>query len=176
MILEEIDGDQTARLRSEEFAPRRPQALVGWAQVAAAEDLADRGRRHRQAESVELADNPLIAPARILPRQPRRTSSRVSGLIGGRPTRRGYVQRRVTSHRCQRKSVAGVTMNAVQRSRGSSRLKAAKKARSALVNGGRATRRRNTTSSWRSTMISNSFDSLERNRSRMTCRTLRSTV
>ena len=38
------------------------------------------------------------------------TSSRSSAAVGGRPGRRGrYVQRRATSSRCQRRSVAGVT-------------------------------------------------------------------
>src|SRR6266542_3524076 len=37
------------------------------------------------------------------------TSSRSSAAVGGRPGRRGYVQRRATSSRCPRRSVAGVT-------------------------------------------------------------------
>jgi hypothetical protein len=62
-------------------------------------------------------------PHRGFSRARRRTSSRTSRLIPGRPGRRpGYVQRRATSRRCHPSSVSGVTKNQRHRSRGSSRL------------------------------------------------------
>jgi hypothetical protein len=52
-------------------------------------------------------------------------------LVLARPTgRRGYVQRRATSVRCQRKSVAGDTKNDGHAARGSERLNAASSSRS----------------------------------------------
>src|SRR5664279_2626141 len=50
-------------------------------------------------------------------RASRSTKARITAGVGGRPPvearRRGYVQRRVTSSRCQRSSVAGATIRAV---------------------------------------------------------------
>src|SRR5262245_28684024 len=80
--------------------------------------------------------SPLISPAirwspqRAFSRARRSTSSRISPPIGGRPLRLAYVQRRATSRRCQRSSVAGVTRNDSQHERGSSRLAAVSKSRS----------------------------------------------
>ena len=50
-------------------------------------------------------------PQRGFSRARRSTSSQISRPIGGRPRRPAYVQRLVTSSRCQRRSVAGVTTN-----------------------------------------------------------------
>ena len=74
-------------------------------------------------------------------RASRTTSSRTSAGMTGRPGRRcGYVQRRATSSRCQRRSVAGVTHADVRHTcRGRTRLNAASSARSASVSCGRAT-------------------------------------
>src|SRR5207247_720409 len=84
-------------------------------------------------------------------------------LVLGRPTlRREYVQRRATSSRCQRTSVAGETKSVDQAERGNERLNAANSTRSAGRGRGRATRRRKTCSWWRSTRISSSFDRSER--------------
>jgi hypothetical protein len=69
-----------------------------------------------------------------------------------------------TNRRCHANSVAGVTMKDRQRVRGSSRLAAARKIRSAHVIGGRLDRRRRIASSWRSTTISKSLKSVERRR------------
>ena len=74
------------------------------------------------------ADRALLAAfSRALPRR-----AWVSTDVAGRPGRRcGYVQRRDTSSRCQRSSVAGVTKNDTHARRGSARLNAASRARSA---------------------------------------------
>ena len=72
------------------------------------------------------------------------------------------VHRRAMSRRCHASKVSGVTKNAPHRGLGSSRLAAARKARSAGRNAGRDTCRRSTASSWRSTTISSSLKSDER--------------
>jgi hypothetical protein len=101
----------------------------------------------------------------------RRISSRTSRVIVGRPARRRYVQRLATKRRRQRSSVAGVTMKDVQMVRGSNRLAVAKNARSAIVSGGRRVRRRKMANSCRSTTISSSLNSRERNRRTISCNT-----
>ncbi len=67
----------------------------------------------------------LVAPPRILPRQPQDQLDR-----GGRPGLRGWVHLRVTRARCQRSSVSGVTRNDRHADRGSARLSKANSARS----------------------------------------------
>jgi hypothetical protein len=64
-----------------------------------------------------------------------------------------------------------VTTNADQLMRGSSRLAADRNTRSAARNAGRRTWRRSTANWWRRTMISRSFDALDRNRRRSSSRT-----
>jgi hypothetical protein len=66
---------------------------------------------------------------------------RISRCIGGRPTGRAHVHRWATNRRCQRSSVAGVTMKAGQRTRGRSRLATVSNARSTAVIAGRRRRR-----------------------------------
>ena len=96
----------------------------------------------------------------------RTTSSRTLCGVPGRPGRRcGYVQRRDTSSRCQRSSVAGVTKNDGHARRGSVRLNAASSARSSGRSCGRVTWRPSTCSWWRRTRISISFSRSERIRS-----------
>src|SRR5918999_6489624 len=78
--------------------------------------------------------------------RPRRsTRSRTSGSIGGRP---GLLERsvhfRLTSSRCHRGRVCGVTRNEDQRARETRREAAARKARSIGRKDGRATCRRRT--------------------------------
>jgi hypothetical protein len=93
----------------------------------------------------------------------RSTSSRTSRLTRGRPRGRpGYVQRCAPSRRCHTSSVSGVMKNKRHRSRESSRLAAAKKARSAGRSAGRDICRRKTAISWRRTTISSSLYSDER--------------
>jgi hypothetical protein len=80
-------------------------------------------------------------PQPAFSRASRTISSRISSGVAGRPGGRcDYVQRRATSSRCQRNSVAGVTNADLRHARlGSTRLNAANSALSAGVNRGRAT-------------------------------------
>jgi hypothetical protein len=94
------------------------------------------------------------------------TNSRACAVSGGRPgARRAYVQRRRTSSRCQRNTVAGCTRNDRRRSRGSIAANDASRVRSAGRTRARATCRRRTCSSWRRTRISTSFTRSDRIRS-----------
>jgi hypothetical protein len=84
----------------------------------------------------------------------RTTRSVTSGSRGGRPGPRcGEVHLRLTSWRCHRSSVWGVTMNEPHRSRESPRLAAARNARSRSRSSGRRTGRRRTFSWWRRTGV-----------------------
>ncbi len=97
-------------------------------------------------------------PQRGFSRATRRISATSWSARGGRPPRRsGWVHLRVTSWRCHRRIVPGVTRNVDQRPRGSARLSTARIARSAGRNSGRLTWRRSTLSWWRSTAISTSL-------------------
>jgi hypothetical protein len=73
-------------------------------------------------------------------------------------TRRVHVLLRVTRRLCQASSVPGVTRRLPRSAAGSSRASAARTARSAQSGLGRATWRRSTITSWRSTRISAYFD------------------
>ena len=106
-------------------------------------------------------------PQPAFSRASRTTSSRTSTGVPGRPGRRPvYVQRRATSSRCQRSSVAGVTKNDAHARRGNARLNAASSARSAGRSCERATWRWSSCCWWRSTRISISFARSDRIRSR----------
>jgi hypothetical protein len=112
----------------------------------------------RQAARPSLGDS-LIAPARVLAREPHHQLAHARS-VGGRPALpRGYVQRPRTSWRCQRRSVAGVTTNPCWRRCGSNRASAAMKARSAGRSGARACWRVNTDNWCRSTSGSTSLAS-----------------
>jgi hypothetical protein len=117
-----------------------------------------------ETEAVQLADDPLVTPARILARQ---AKNQLTGLAAdwGRPIRTGYVQRRATRRRCQRSNVVGVTRNDRQVDRGNNRLVAARKDRSSST-AADVSARRTTASSCRSTTISSSLESCERGRSK----------
>ena len=123
---------------------------------ASEQHLAHRRRRHADAETLELADDPLVSPVRVLAGR-RRISSRSERPIRGRPAFRcAYVQRRATSWRCQRSSVSGLTTRFARDVRGTARLSAANSARSARVSLGRPARRRSTAR--RRSRISSSFE------------------
>jgi hypothetical protein len=118
-----------------------------------------------------------MAAARPLPAAgtTRRGSSvrRSRATEHGRPERAPYVQRRATSRRCQPSSDAGVTRNDGRLDHGNSRLAAARKTRSVIVSCGRLIWRRSTESSCRSTTISSSLKSCERERRKRSCSTQR---
>jgi hypothetical protein len=139
------------------FAPRKTRALAVRCEATFPEKRATGCGRDRKAESLHLANKALVSH-RGFSRANRRTTSRISRPTGGLPARCEYDQRLATSWRCQRSSVVGVMMNDRQRARGRSRLAAARKSRSLSVTAGRPVRRRKMASSWRSTMISSSFN------------------
>jgi hypothetical protein len=63
---EEINGEQTVSMRPDELAPCHPFACAGWSEACCPQPRADRRRRDRHATSLQLPDNPLIPPPRIL--------------------------------------------------------------------------------------------------------------
>jgi hypothetical protein len=63
---EEITGERAGGLLAQERPPRLPSAFGCRRDVSEAQHLADRGRRDRKAEQLELAGDPLIAPMRVL--------------------------------------------------------------------------------------------------------------
>jgi hypothetical protein len=125
--------------------------------ACAAEDVPNAARRQVEAEPDQLPVDALVAQLGFSAAS-RNTSSRADVGSGGRPAcRASYVQRRRTSSRSQRNSVAGRTRNERGRSRGITLLNAASSTRSDERRRGRATCRRSTCSSWRRTRISTSF-------------------
>ena len=101
-----------------------------------------RRRNSLQLESIRRGAG--LYPQPGFSRANRTTNSPTSKAVCGRPGRRcGYVQRRATNSRCQRRSVAGETTNDDDDDdharRGSTRLNAANGARSAGRSCGRAT-------------------------------------
>jgi hypothetical protein len=63
---EEVDREDAVGLLPKECPPRQPAPAIGWANARLAEDLAHCCRRDPQAESVDLSDDPRIAPAWVL--------------------------------------------------------------------------------------------------------------
>jgi hypothetical protein len=117
----------------------------------------DRGGCYADAELLESALDALVAQ-REFSLASRRISATSWSSSGGRPPRlSGWVHLRVTSRRCHRRIVSGVTRKIDQRRRGSALLSTASSARSAGWNSGRLTWRRSTRSWWRSTAISTSW-------------------
>lgn len=128
-----------------------------------------------RVEGLDHTSIPQVCLQRGFSRASRRIRWPTSSETGARPSRLcGYVQRLATSRRCQRSTVSGLTNSELQLARGSSRLAAASSARSACRSRGRPTCRRRTSSSWRSTMISNSLNSVERKQSATNSSTRRS--
>ena len=67
---EEIDGKQTVPMRSDELAPGRARGRPDWSEATCPQPCAHGRRRHRDAESFELANDALIPPARVFSRKP----------------------------------------------------------------------------------------------------------
>ena len=125
--------DACARRNARQDSPR---TFAGRAESRPAQDLGDGRRRDGDAEPVQLARDPLVAPARVLARQPehqcadllvdrRSTASTAVGPVAG------------DEPPVPARSVVGLTMNDCQFGRGSSRLAAASNTRSAIVSCGR---------------------------------------
>jgi hypothetical protein len=127
------------------LAACRAETQPSWTRAAAARARSPRAGgfpngagRDADAESNELALDAPVPPAGILAHQPHHQLTHIV-RCRWRPGRRcGYVQRRATSSRCQRSSVAGDTRNDDHARRGSARLSAASSARSAERSCGRA--------------------------------------
>jgi hypothetical protein len=122
--------------RPQELAPGESGTLAGRPQTRLSEELAYGRGRDCQAEPAELADDPLVAPPRILARE----SQHERADLGAdrRPTSASAVRPTTGDEpACQRSSVVGVTTNDRQLARGSRRLAAARKTRSADVSSGR---------------------------------------
>ena len=140
------------------LAACRAETQPSWTRAAAARARSPRAGgfpngagRDADAESNELALDAPVPPAGILAHQPHHQLTHIV-RCRWRPGRRcGYVQRRATSSRCQRSSVAGDTRNDDHARRGSARLSAASSARSAERSCGRAIWRSSTCSWWRRT-------------------------
>jgi hypothetical protein len=67
---EEIDRHDALGLSPQKVAPGQPRSVTGRAKMVRAQNLADGRRRYPDAEPFQFAHNPLIAPTRILPREP----------------------------------------------------------------------------------------------------------
>jgi hypothetical protein len=112
-----------------------------------------------------LASSPPIRrwPQRGFSRASRSTRARTSDGAGGRPRWPGGCRHFLrTSPRCQRNSVRGLTRRAERKERGRWQAAAASRARSVARSLGRATSRRSTSSSWRTTRSSMSLTSRPR--------------
>src|SRR6266511_2049092 len=68
---EEVDRDHALGLRSQELAPTEARALAGRSEASLAKQVAHRRRRYREAEPAELTGDPLVAPAPVLPGEPK---------------------------------------------------------------------------------------------------------
>jgi hypothetical protein len=74
--MREVAGDDGCRLRAQELTPAGARASRRRPEGGAREQPADRARRDREAELVELAGDALVAPARVLTRQPQHKLAR----------------------------------------------------------------------------------------------------
>src|SRR6266540_3251236 len=63
---EEVAGEHARRLRSQEGSPRRVRSLWRRLQTCLEQHLAHGNRRNRNTETLELADDPLVSPVRVL--------------------------------------------------------------------------------------------------------------
>jgi hypothetical protein len=160
--VEEVDGQDPFGLRGEELPPRQTRAV--WRRVGArpVEEQPDSACRNRVPKPRELtmdAPVPHVGFSVAIRRVRRRSSDETEGRPGGRC---GLVQWCLTSWRCQRSRVCGVTSRWRRRCLGSRRVNADSVARSGQVGRGRATCRRRTATSCRSTRISVFLDACPR--------------
>src|SRR2546425_115133 len=63
---EEVAGEHARRLRSQEGSPRRVRSLWRRLETCLEQHLAQGGHRNTNAETLELADDPLVSPVRVL--------------------------------------------------------------------------------------------------------------
>src|SRR6266511_532274 len=74
---EEVTLDDACCLLMEEFAPAQARSAGDRVDAVAAEDVPDGARRAREAEHGQFAVDALVAPARILGRQPQHELARL---------------------------------------------------------------------------------------------------
>src|SRR5262249_47039133 len=82
---EDVAGDDARSLLAQECSPTRPAQAGGRSRPMAAQQCSDRRGRNTQAELRQFPLNALIAPPRVLARQPE--NQRPSGLAEGRAAR-----------------------------------------------------------------------------------------
>src|SRR6266508_1275691 len=144
--VKQVAGHDAGGLLAQERPPGRGCSPWGRVEPVAARRGADRGCRDVHAEPLQLALDAPVAPAWGVSPARRTIHYWTSSSSAGRPGRCGSVHARATSRRCQRRSVVGFTKKHGQRERGSARLTAASRARSAASSLGRGTWRRSTVS------------------------------
>jgi hypothetical protein len=169
---EEVDREHALAVCSQEGTPREPGPFAGRAKPCLPQDLPHRRGRDADAEAVQFAGDPLVAPARILAREPDHqlpdlaANRRPPAATAVRPAVGGEPAVPAQERRC-------VTKKDRQLDLDNSRLAAARSRRSVIVNCGRCVCRRNTESSCRSTTISSSLKSRERGHRNTSCSTQR---
>ena len=67
---EEITGEHRLGVRAQELTPAEPSARASGRHGRPPKDLGDRCRGNPHADTRQLADDPLITPARVLTRKP----------------------------------------------------------------------------------------------------------
>src|SRR6266699_4361274 len=67
---EEVAGDDRVGVRPQELAPAELGASAGRRHAGLPQDLGDRRCRDADADAGEFTDDPLVAPARVLTREP----------------------------------------------------------------------------------------------------------
>src|SRR5947208_188661 len=67
---EEVAGDDRVGVSTHEVAPAELGASTGRRHAGLPQDLGDRRCRHAHSDTGEFTDDPLVAPARILTREP----------------------------------------------------------------------------------------------------------
>jgi hypothetical protein len=119
---EEVAGQRPGRMGPQERHPTRASVPTrSRSEPVRAQDPSHRRRRHHDAEPAGFTNDPLVAPARVLPRQPHHEVDDVRveatsgagvrvGLAAGHefavPTRRVAGVTRNTDHRCRGRSDA----------------------------------------------------------------------
>jgi hypothetical protein len=152
----------------QELAPAELGANAGRRHAGSPQELGDRRSRDAHADSGEFTDDPMIAPTRVLTREPQHQLPDLLGDPGSTRSSSSRI-RPPSPHKLAMppRRVSGWTKND-RLVRPSSWPAAARKTRSRSSSRGRATCRRSTASSWRSTTISSSLNSRERKRSAAT--------
>jgi len=82
---EEVAGEHAGGLLTQELLPARPRAPRRRPKPVGKQDAPDRARRDTQAQLQQLAADPRVAPARVLPCEAQ--SELADAIIDGRPAR-----------------------------------------------------------------------------------------